>query len=449
VLDRPRRWRRKHLWWAAPLCLLLACWAAWLIHLELAIRAEVTAARAAGYPMTADDLRARYPQPPQPHAGPVYERSFAAYVHDEELETAILSIWLNSTAPGKRWPEVIPAEAERYLVLNAESLALLHEAATMGPAWFQADFDTGMANAALIHLRRSARMLIVEAGWASQTGQVDRAVAALVTMWRLSDALRNEPLFVSYFVQMSLQTMAAQMTEWVLGEVELSAGQLSQLATAIPPDEDLRDLVRPVAASRAEGQIAIRLVAGGKYPYDEWMDRWKLRRLKLTGRFQRDHLHYLQVMAAAVAAAEDRALTAAQQQMLNALPPWVFMAERFAISVDSVIASQAQLLTGREVARVGVAAARFRAEHGRWPNALAELTPEYLATVPEDPYADGSLRYRRTGTGAIIYSVGPDGIDHGGRDFDEKYGQRQQGREGTGTDITFTLGDSQQELWPR
>lgn len=58
----------------------------------------------------------------------------------------------------------------------------------------------------------------------------------------------------------------------------------------------------------------------------------------------------------------------------------------------------------------------YRLEHGAYPAALGELTPHYLTRVPDDPFAlTGPLHYRRAGTSFVLYSVGPDGKDDGGR----------------------------------
>jgi hypothetical protein len=38
-----------------------------------------------------------------------------------------------------------------------------------------------------------------------------------------------------------------------------------------------------------------------------------------------------------------------------------------------------------------------------------------LAEVPTDPFADAPLRFRRTKDGIMIYSVGYDGQDNGGK----------------------------------
>ncbi len=53
-------------------------------------------------------------------------------------------------------------------------------------------------------------------------------------------------------------------------------------------------------------------------------------------------------------------------------------------------------------------------DHGRPPDALAELVPEYLAEVPVDALCDAPLRYRREGGAYRVYSVGWNGVDDGG-----------------------------------
>lgn len=58
----------------------------------------------------------------------------------------------------------------------------------------------------------------------------------------------------------------------------------------------------------------------------------------------------------------------------------------------------------------------YKAEHGSYPNRLDALAPHYLAHVPDDPFALSTpLRYRRLGKTFLLYSVGPDGKDDGGK----------------------------------
>lgn len=65
---------------------------------------------------------------------------------------------------------------------------------------------------------------------------------------------------------------------------------------------------------------------------------------------------------------------------------------------------------------VTLALRAYKLDHGAYPPALAALEPQYLRAVPADPFGlSGPLRYTRTGAKYLLYSVGPDGKDDGGK----------------------------------
>lgn len=56
-----------------------------------------------------------------------------------------------------------------------------------------------------------------------------------------------------------------------------------------------------------------------------------------------------------------------------------------------------------------LAAAKFKAKTGQWPETLNALVPAYLPAVPKDPYApDSPITFRITDDHAIVSLVGPD-----------------------------------------
>jgi hypothetical protein len=57
----------------------------------------------------------------------------------------------------------------------------------------------------------------------------------------------------------------------------------------------------------------------------------------------------------------------------------------------------------------------YRSEHGSVPAHLDELVTNYLSKVAQDPFTSQPLIYRPQGTNWLLYSVGPDGVDDGGR----------------------------------
>ena len=60
----------------------------------------------------------------------------------------------------------------------------------------------------------------------------------------------------------------------------------------------------------------------------------------------------------------------------------------------------------------------FRAEHDAYPDALDELSPDYLIEIPLDPFLDAPFHYQRTESGYQLYSVGNNMTDDGGRTKD-------------------------------
>jgi hypothetical protein len=65
--------------------------------------------------------------------------------------------------------------------------------------------------------------------------------------------------------------------------------------------------------------------------------------------------------------------------------------------------------------RLAVVLSHYRREHGRYPAALDDVTPKYLRTLPEDLYSGERPIYRLSEKGFVLYSVGKNGQDDGGR----------------------------------
>ena len=74
-----------------------------------------------------------------------------------------------------------------------------------------------------------------------------------------------------------------------------------------------------------------------------------------------------------------------------------------------------QAATVTDLARLACALERCRLARGAFPQALSELTPDFLASLPAEIVNGEPYRYRRTGDGRfVLYSVGPDLRDDGG-----------------------------------
>ncbi len=61
----------------------------------------------------------------------------------------------------------------------------------------------------------------------------------------------------------------------------------------------------------------------------------------------------------------------------------------------------------------------YKKDHGDYPGALEALVPAYLSKLPDDPFAlKGGFQYKQKVDKYLLYSVGPDGKDDGGKAID-------------------------------
>ena len=90
----------------------------------------------------------------------------------------------------------------------------------------------------------------------------------------------------------------------------------------------------------------------------------------------------------------------------------------FSGSVDSLTATVRKTMAAEASKRIVIAAIalkRFQLIHGKFPERLSELAPEFVASIPLDPVDGKPLRYHRNADDTfLLYSVGEDNIDNGG-----------------------------------
>ncbi|MHC4443204.1 MAG: hypothetical protein ACYTF1_08570 [Planctomycetota bacterium] len=65
---------------------------------------------------------------------------------------------------------------------------------------------------------------------------------------------------------------------------------------------------------------------------------------------------------------------------------------------------------------IALALAAYHREHSRYPNSLVQLVPQYISSLPDDPFVNKPFCYRLDDRdGYVLYSVGEDCVDDGGR----------------------------------
>jgi hypothetical protein len=94
---------------------------------------------------------------------------------------------------------------------------------------------------------------------------------------------------------------------------------------------------------------------------------------------------------------------------------------------------------GRDGVFVGLALEMYHRQHKKWPASLDELSPQYLPQVPVDRITGKPLHYKIVDDRPLVYSVGPDSDDDGGRAIEEELQVFDRNRNATPVDGDWVI----------
>lgn len=254
------------------------------------------------------------------------------------------------------------AQCAQFVQDNGPALAVFREALTM-PSQAPVDYSYMSAPALtnIQRLRELCRAHTVRAKAAAAAGRPDEACQSLLDAVRMGNPMCQGGLVVDQLVADAIESVGVSELLPLLEKVDDDT--LSELGREL---ERLLEGREPVDKVVAREQRHAMSWAGWTGRFDLWLhDR---------------HLGGLFGFSAPVEMQTIRARRDARLKLLI----------------------------------VEVALHRYKLAHGALPDSLDELVPDYLASVPTDPFSDGPLRYHRTDTGYVVYSVGPNGDDDGG-----------------------------------
>jgi hypothetical protein len=227
-----------------------------------AIDAELARIRAAGEPVTLEDLDQMYAVPSK-NAAEVYGNAFAALSGDSEMA---LSIQGHLPKNSEALSAPMRKEIEEFLAKNRDALALLHQAAGIAECRYPIDMKEGPLSK-MTHwakIRQCAQLLEIEAIAAADRDRSGQAAAeAVTTLLRLGSSLKNEPIEHSQWIRIYCDQLAFVAVERILNRVQLDESSLTGLLKAFVDAENLDGPTRALLGQRV---LAIYLI---KMPPDQ------------------------------------------------------------------------------------------------------------------------------------------------------------------------------------
>jgi hypothetical protein len=449
LVDEPTKAISSASWpkWLAFVVLLLTALAVLLWSLPNSsskIQARIDALKNAGYPITAQDLDKMYPPlPDAQNSVVIYQKAFLHYLSLPEDATnwPIVSASI-FPLPAQPLPRDVKQGIADYVNQNENTLALLHQAAGIEKGYYETGFKNGFPTSVqppFVQIRQNAQLLALAVILRAEDRQPGPATTLLLDSFGLLRSLEHDPQLVSQMISDSILRLNCSSLELALNKISLSDDQLRSLAAAFHEVESSDGLKQSLIYDRCWGIWLRDLITANPFNRPNEPLRGKLGDLYSRVRYYResDFIFYLDTMEEYIAAVDmpyPKKLKVGKQLATKAkesdeskrafgillVTPWD---EYFVHDAKT----HAQLL----LSETALAIERYRLAHqDQLPAMLQDLVPAYLQAVPADPFDGKPLRYNRLPKGYLLYSIGEDGVDNGGMDWNSETK--------TG-DLTFTV----------
>jgi len=456
---------------ALAIFLFVALFVAYRYWLQRRVEARIEAIRQQGYPVSGAELVAWQKRPPvDPRIVGLAPQAFTSadpWTSEQRRQLPVVGL-----APFPSCSQPLSAELTKtiadYLAADAERMKSLHELSELQPSRYPADWFVPPFNFPYMNgIRQGQRMLQLETMCQIESHDSERAAHSVLAGLRLAKPLGNEPFVLPHLLRIACEAICVSSLNYVLCRSPLTDAQIAMLASAIAEAESEQLSAEAWIGDRCLGMDQYRKLLHD----DSWekmgmwsgfgsdeidgvvatMDRylgpsrsaqvriWQFKFYKFLGIREWDFLRYLDGM-------EDGITTSRLSYSLRyqKAKEWNARAQRvprrFAFTrgmgswSGAVFLKEARRIALLRAVRTALAVEQYRNATGRLPENLKELVPSHLASIPVDPFDGKLIRYRKLATGYVVYSVGEDEADDGGKE------KNAQGRmHETGSDIVFAV----------
>lgn len=361
------------------------------------------------------------PCPELENAVPLWEKAESLLTLEPE-DKQLLPVLSDISA----WKEFSPEERARLTTViekNREVLNLILEAA--GRKCFQYAITKDplpiqkMPNAVL--LMQTARLLAADSIFKAESGQLEQAADQLVKGLTFCRLYADSPSPLIYTVAIQVTQLLVHNLNRIVAGKNLPAETASRIMELLDP-QWWRSIMTVVFRREFSGfQFEYyRHVLAGKALGDinekplEKIYFWLTRPL-LKSELIWVYRHYA-VMTESTTEPFFRNESARTFLHQDLKIPFFYPIARLLVpNLSTVILREATIEAHLEAARTGLACKLFRQANGRYPETLAELVPAFLPQEPVDPFTGKPLVYKTEGDGFIVYSLGSNLKDDGGR----------------------------------
>ncbi|GJM24465.1 MAG: hypothetical protein DHS20C16_08800 [Phycisphaerae bacterium] len=441
------KWTKRVTWVSLGLVVLIvSLWGSATIIAQRRLDKLIASYRAAGEPVYIEDFNVFKDITDEHNAATYYTKAELVYRWPRSIDS---SIDLEDVAKAVQLGDVDKFASEIHALIssNGEALELLKRGAECDAVEWKTAVKSPLMEMVLPNLgpqRDLARLLNIAAEQSFEANQDRQAVEFLAAQLSFGNHISADPpMLVVHQLGVGVHAQACRVIERHVSTLRIaSVEQPSGLVGATTPQ--VRELMQRLLDERAMlrsfllafsmekatyldaigrmcvgkddvglGLVPSKLVAMGLRPV------WTTDCCRTAAYQSQQRTAYLEdTYPKARAANPGDYLTADDVSMV--LHPGVI----WAFSWDRPAQFDFNLRALRRMTATALAIRLFEVEHGHRPETLDRLVPEFLESIPRDPFAEGDepIQYRPGADPPVLYCVGQDGFDDGGRFQLNKYG---------------------------
>ena len=377
--------------------------------------------KAKGAPLSAKDLAA--PCPDADNAARLWKAATNLLSVDNEGKGLLGRAFMDLVASKPLGP------ADRSVIAgiiakNHEALDLLYKMAEM-PCFLYRDPGAPLQEVMgpeAVRMILATRLMGFDALLKAESGDIPSAVDRIRAGLGSVSKVAQEGTLLTYLISVAETRMLLSFLDAACRGNEVDGGILLRLVADLEPSPWRERLAGSISGDRIFTlDSGLDTIQGNSRAMDDkkLFNRllyWLLRPvLKDEVRWQLEKLTRWEQMA--------RDPYFMQRELLKTDPafsgnaPWYFKLTGFLDggAYGSIFLKGAQLEATFLASRTGLACRLFKSGTGQYPESLGELVPGILKEIPVDPFTGKPLVYRREGGGFIVYSLGSNQKDDGGR----------------------------------
>lgn len=306
---------------------------------------------------------------------------------------------------------------------NQEALNLILEASSKSCFKYWETWDVFLSDSDMpkvSQLIQGFRLIGIDAVLKAEEGQIEEAIDQCLKARRFLKLYLQEPFLINYLIDMALIKINAVCFNTIVSNQNLETEILEKILLEWEASPWKEGLVRALELEKTSMIEAILFYLSGELDLDPdqviagdfyyWLFRPVLKN---------EIIYMIETWDELIEVVKMPYFASRNGQKIEKIIkeiPWYYKLARMRIpNFWSALLKKATLDALVETARIGIACKIFKNLYGDFPEILDELSPGILAEIPLDPFTGKPYIYKKDDTGFIVYSVGSNLKDEGGR----------------------------------